>query len=722
MVMTPLSATRLQAFNPQLPTAQQGQAKPLGSTVKSADTLYIPESLTQVAAIPLKSVNPFERPQLAPTPDPIAKPAKETGPVKDFKRRLAITKNTLQRALQGKPVTDQHMAETSMTLRQLGGGYLAGIAALSSGSVLFGMKEVLGALSFFGIGMVAPIALIDGVLKHRTGLDFNQHYITSYNDAERKPLFNDPHYLPLHILPEEQVHQVAERLGVMQVGNDDNQDQLNKQGFGKAVTQRWALWMLAAGGLTPAIASWTSHLLEPVAESPLLKTKVWLQEQAMPLSAAFGNDEHRLAQAKAYTQRIVGSEGNPDSLMATWWRQLGPKLLKKLPIDNVTPQQNQAARVDAIARHFLKMEDKEREALRQTLNKQSNKLLSLGERLNQGLDRQEAKARGELMQLLEQLPDETPQVGEWLTKLRNPVYRFKLPELAEHFKSLAGLEIEQRESIGKALKPLEGLVGLRQEGFERLMNAMATLANYSHAVDVGEQLKPEWSSINEDARRRLLRPVRDLIDKTDFPTFKELSERFLEQPVQRLFGQMHFEPVDQLMKQFHGEGAPTWRQYVKQITLSADNLKQRYKTAYQLFGRAPTDHLLETIGETRLKTLWRQNVGLATLTLLLGTTSAAALWAGKTAPDIEGAERLNQLLLAKSRQPNDLPNPDFNAAALSDALPPPTELNVYPPNSNATPSVPLKAWPQALQPLTATAPTSRTTSPFLQGGQAYVTS
>lgn len=159
------------------------------------------------------------------------------------------TARALARGISEKSVTDYELKPIKDPLALGGGVILATLATLGSVGKTLGIGHMVGLAAWVGSLLLGP-RLINWLVDLKTGVNLNQEYINTYD--ERYNLYRDPQYLPLHLLPDDEINRIGDRLELPYTV--DRRRQVEEKIKQIAIqTQTW--WLLVAGIAVPVAAS-----------------------------------------------------------------------------------------------------------------------------------------------------------------------------------------------------------------------------------------------------------------------------------------------------------------------------------------------------------------------------------------------------------------------------------------------------------------------------------
>jgi hypothetical protein len=244
-------------------------------------------------------------------------------PLSDTVRNVKQTTSALDRLQDNLPVKDYQLAVMSDQTKMASSLAIATLATLGLKQKVFGVGEFLGFTSWFG-AMAATPKIINGMVQWKTGVNLNQRYDSTY--GQRLNLFTDPHYLPLHILPDAVINRAADKLGIP---NGPNRRQQTEEKMRQISVQSRTWWMLMAGPATPVI----SGLICDTLQNPLMRVTNTIKAQVARAKANFVMRSPKVAPDKAahythaYLDQLVGEL--PESTLSGWWQSFGQGIIDK---------------------------------------------------------------------------------------------------------------------------------------------------------------------------------------------------------------------------------------------------------------------------------------------------------------------------------------------------------------------------------------------------------
>lgn len=260
---------------------------------------------------------------------------------------------TLDKARRYQPIKDHELANLDDTLKRGGSLLIASLATLGLKQKVFGVGEYLGFLSWFGAMAVTP-KIINAAVRLKTGVNLNQLYDSTY--GQRLNLFNDPNYLPLQLLSDEQINKAADKLKIPK--NAPNRRQLTEEKMRQISVQAHTWWMLVAGPATPVISGLICDQLQDPATRALNTLKLIYAKHG----AETAQDAAGLARkSEAYLNQLVGEL--PESSLSSWWKEFGrgiskhTGLQKSLGLKDIVDNRREGA-VEKIVAHFSRLEPK----------------------------------------------------------------------------------------------------------------------------------------------------------------------------------------------------------------------------------------------------------------------------------------------------------------------------------------------------------------------------
>ncbi|MEB3245081.1 MAG: hypothetical protein VKJ06_03745 [Vampirovibrionales bacterium] len=231
-----------------------------------------------------------------------------------YAQSLGQNAQTLSRGVEGRPVNDPELAALSDNLKR---GSSLMIASLISGGTMgkpMAGRELLGFAGWYA-AMAATPRLRNILTRLTTGLPMGQTFVST--QGERQRVFNESSRIPRHLLPQSMQQRVARRINDTL---DNVQDSMQK-----ISAQAETAWLLAAGPLTPVLASALNHVTaEPIGRG------VHALQKALPASP------------EIQLKRLAG-EGTSD--LTHWWHDFDRALTRGLNLGSLkhglqsTPQQ-----------------------------------------------------------------------------------------------------------------------------------------------------------------------------------------------------------------------------------------------------------------------------------------------------------------------------------------------------------------------------------------------
>jgi hypothetical protein len=182
--------------------------------------------------------------------------------------------------------------------------------------------------------------IINAVTQLKTGYNPGQKFISSGNVLRR---FDDPGYLPLQLYSDEQRLKWMTRWGIDQ--NAPNRFALLKDRVGQITQQTYTIWMLAAGFMTPILASTLSDFVEKPVKAVYGKILTMLKfrhlhalpDLAIKLKAENINLSDYATRLEQAAHSVLG-HGGDTAPMPQWWNDLGRGVFSPLELDKLPHQ------------------------------------------------------------------------------------------------------------------------------------------------------------------------------------------------------------------------------------------------------------------------------------------------------------------------------------------------------------------------------------------------
>ncbi len=280
---------------------------------------------------------------------PLARPASRQGFREIFLQEPAQTLDTLVKSHQpGRRVSDQQLGDFDDRIKLVGGAALATLATLGLTRRILGVGETLGFLGFFGAMALTP-KIVHAMVQMKTGLDMNQEFFSS--QSERRWMYQDPKYLPLHLLSDSDLQRIGKKLNIPEETPDHRR--VIEDRIHQIASQSLTWWMLIAGPATPVIGSLFSHVLENPVRAGISKT-IQLYNQAGLKLFSHRPDLKNKHLDSALNQRIGQSA---ESGLSRWWEQFADGVVKHSGLSQSTPpkiflNKTPEDRLDTLAKHF----------------------------------------------------------------------------------------------------------------------------------------------------------------------------------------------------------------------------------------------------------------------------------------------------------------------------------------------------------------------------------
>lgn len=427
--------------------------------------------------------------------------------------------NTLGDGIFKKEASDAALAELEDSLKRGGGIAIATLATLGAANRLIGVGEYMGFATWF-LAMALTPRIVNGMVWMKTGIDLNQEYINT--QGLREPLFKDNKYLPLHLIDDERMHLIADRLGIPR-GIPDRR-RLTEEKVGQVAVQARTAWMLLAGPATPVISGLLCDSLQDHVAGAINRAKSFYHRfigLPQALNARVVRPEDVSRQVELYIEQKIGENGN--SQLSRWWKGFGEKITSQLGL-------NKAFTIKDVV---------------DTPNQEA--LLT---RLTEYLDGM--RHHPEQQHLLEHTLTYLEQQAKYLQTLEEGL--------------MASVEQYQNH-----LGPVKA-EAFREQISARIVNASTTLNHYRRTV----QSILKGGSKSE---------IRTFLEKPVLGELEKLFNQGLVDEIKKLIGN------DSLYRDL--------RQHLQ---------SGRYRTAFNLLGAAPGDHLLDSMKSVMLRRLWKNRV------------------------------------------------------------------------------------------------------------------
>ncbi|MCE3234989.1 MAG: hypothetical protein K0Q50_1169 [Vampirovibrio sp.] len=245
--------------------------------------------------------------------------------VKDATSNLKQTATTLGQVGTFTPVQDQQLVTLDDNMKRTGSLLIATLATFGLKQRILGVGEYMGLLSWLG-AMYATPKLINSVIKAKTGINLNQMYDST--GGHKQNLFKDPNYLPLHILPEETINEVANRLNIPY---GPNRRQMTEEKMRQISVQTNTWLMMVAGPATPVIAGLICDQLQDPVMRAINRVRMAAAAHSAHSAVNGKNPAELTHRVESYLKRVIGE--TPDAELSSWWKDFDRGIAKMTGLD-----------------------------------------------------------------------------------------------------------------------------------------------------------------------------------------------------------------------------------------------------------------------------------------------------------------------------------------------------------------------------------------------------
>ncbi|WP_303673733.1 hypothetical protein [Vampirovibrio chlorellavorus] len=484
--------------------------------------------------------------------------------VEDLKPDLVGVAKTLGQVSRQQPVKDSSMADLDDNMKRFGSLAIASLATLGLKQKILGVGEYVGFLSWFA-AMAATPTVINNMVRLKTGVNLGQKYDSTY--GERLNIFKDPNYLPLHILPPDEMAKVAKRLNVppgpnQRLETEEKMRQISVQ------THTW--WMLMAGPATPVI----SGLVADNLQQPVIRGYNWLGSHfaswRAKQSLSKASDAVFESRLKGAVDRLTG--GLPESELTSWWKDFGEAITKETGLRNALTRkevmdEGEYLLSDKITRYFTnEARDKQRPVAGFTKEKADRTLAYLARQY----------------EVIEKFDENGKPIREYGGKLG--ALREKALGLLQGFEEQ--LEAERKatqdaEKLTKLQKRIDRVRWYAAEVDKNIVNAGSTVQHYQATMK--KALKTFEADLAKDKLDKAVHKIRLNLDNSNVTHLLDQKLQGQSQ-VARQLGRSAFAELENAMA-----GGQT-------------------HTVSKLMGANPKTHLMRVLRDVKAHSMWRNRM------------------------------------------------------------------------------------------------------------------
>lgn len=226
---------------------------------------------------------------------------------------------------------DHMLARLDDTTRSLGVWGIATLGSLGVNQPGAALPLWLGGASWLGAMAITP-QVINGMIRLKTGVNLGTRYMSSNGDI--RPLFQDPSYLVMHVIPVKTRIKLARKFGIP-LDHPDGLELLQEK-LKQVAVQGHTWWMLMAGMATPVLASLICDRLEDPAKGLVSQLRVaHIRHNLLNPALASKNPADLTRAVEAMAKTVMGS-GTEITPMARWWKQLPKEMIKALNLNTMS--------------------------------------------------------------------------------------------------------------------------------------------------------------------------------------------------------------------------------------------------------------------------------------------------------------------------------------------------------------------------------------------------
>lgn len=550
---------------------------------------------------------------------------------------LGQTGNTLNEVLHQRPVKDHQLVTLDDTTKRAGSLLIATLATLGLKQRILGTGEYLGLMSWFA-AMASTPKIINGMIHLKTGLNLDQQYDSTY--GQRQNLYKDPHYLPLHILPDATINQVANRL---KIPAGPNRRQQTEEKIRQISVQSHTMWMLLAGPATPVISGLVCDNLQ----DPVIRyiNRAGLLVSGLSAKSSIGNPDSKVvaAKVKAHIDRLVGER--PEALLSDWWKDFGQNIIKKTGLNDFLSSKDvldssYSALREKITHYFSQSPNFKNQAHLQGIldhldRSYTCKIANNGTYLRAGsLERLKIQAD----QFLRKIYDPAFKHAETFMKnakdqITDPLLKKKANTLIDNLRTKQGDELfTQLETLLKDCRDPD-----KNASFSRKIDDFLSNFHQDYQIDDFNK-QSRYVTARIQSAQSTVTHYRDLF-KSLLNSFEERSNnllpgeknQFAQKTLQNSttwLRESNFSVMQDLLQQGHEKEAKAMigQEFPELFAM----IKQNPAKAPMLMGAYPEKHLIDVLKSTKLGNLWRKRmIGYLGGSLLLASGIYSCFFVGR---------------------------------------------------------------------------------------------
>lgn len=269
---------------------------------------------------------------------------------------------------------DHMLGRLNDVSRTAGVASIAGLGSLGVNQPGASVPLWLGGASWLGAMAITP-RVIDGAVYLKSGMNRGIKYLSS--TGEVRPLFLDPNYMPIQVVPQEKQEALAHRWGIPP--NHPDLSGLLQAKLKKISVQAFTWWMLMAGMATPVIAALLCNRIEEPLKDRISRFRQWYAHTAMESALKSGDPKRITRSLERSIHASIGS-GTEMTVLSRWWSRFPKSVIRALGLNKLSQQEllhpSEEFRFNRVVRHLDEMllQENSRRRLETLLGQEQDRL------------------------------------------------------------------------------------------------------------------------------------------------------------------------------------------------------------------------------------------------------------------------------------------------------------------------------------------------------------